>query len=590
VARSTLPRIPLDKIGLRFLAYASKVELPAQGLSDLDDDSLQKLETDALAAFDEILSKDDPSDDDLAEAERLAGIVTDVREELGGRKEAVDGRRNRLNALKDKVSTPEGDDDDSGEDDSGEDDADDETPPPADGDVIEGDVVEDDKALVASGRPAGGARTRVRAADVGGGQTKPRPPANRKPIALTAAADVPDVRQGSEYDGVGAVADAVVRRVSEYPTTIMPGQQRVRMRNGIAVLKKDYEPELTAREVTDHQVLEAAANQKRLPGGSLVAAGGWCAPSETLYDLAEYEAADGLIDLPEINVRRGGIRFTPGPDFRSIYDGTGFSQTEAQAIAGETKPCYRVPCPPFSEVRAGVEGLCITSGILQNIAYPELTARVVRGALASHAHRISAKTIARMVTLSTDVTDMVVIGSGAAAPTLNTIELAVWDIKYRHRMAVNTTLEAVFPLWVYSAVRADLAKQGGKEQYNVTDAEIRAWFVARGIVPQFIYDWQDTGLGGATAAAAWPTTLSFLVYPAGTFVRGMGDVISLDTIYDSAGLVENEFTGLFTEESLLVAKLGHESRMYTVPIRPDGWTNAGYGTPAAPGTHPASGV
>lgn len=587
MARSALPRIPLDKTGLRFLAYASKVEMPAQGLDTLDDESLQKLEADALAGFDEILAKDDPSDEDLAEAERLAGIVTDVRTELGGRKEAVDGRRNRLAALKDQVEGPEGEGD---PDPAGSDNPDEESPQPV-GEVIDGEIVEEpEPALVAAGsRPAGGARTRVRAADVGGGQAKPLPPA-RKPIALTAAADVPDVRQGSEYDSIDSVADAVVRRVSEYPTTIMPGQQRVRMRNGIAVLKKDYEPELTAREVTDHKVLERAADQKRLFGGSLVAAGGWCAPSETLYDLAELEAADALVDLPEINVRRGGIRFTPGPDFRAIYDGTGFSQTEAQAIAGTAKPCYRVPCPPFTEERAGVEGLCITSGILQNIAYPELTARVVRGALAAHAHRISAKTIARMVALSTAVPALTVIGSGAAAPVLNAIELAVEDIKYRHRMARGTILETVFPAWVFGAVRADLAKQGGKEQYQVTDAEIRAWFVSRLIVPQFVYDWQDTGLGGAVAAAAWPTALSFLVYPAGTFVRGMGDVISLDTIYDSAGLVQNEFTGLFTEESLLVAKLGHDSRVYTVPIRPDGWTNAGYASPAAPAAQPATGV
>jgi hypothetical protein len=56
-------------------------------------------------------------------------------------------------------------------------------------------------------------------------------------------------------------------------------------------------------------------------------------------------------------------------------------------------------------------------------------------------------------------------------------------------------------------------------------------------------------------------------------------VINLDTIYDSAGLVQNQFTALFTEEALLVAKLGHESRQYTVPVCADGTTAAGVDVP-----------
>jgi hypothetical protein len=51
------------------------------------------------------------------------------------------------------------------------------------------------------------------------------------------------------------------------------------MRHGIATIRKDYPTDLIARSVTDDQVLERAADQHRLPGGSLVAAGGWCAPS-----------------------------------------------------------------------------------------------------------------------------------------------------------------------------------------------------------------------------------------------------------------------------------------------------------------------
>lgn len=584
--RSTLPRIPTDRVGARFTVFAKdaaadepvKLEAPAEGIDSLEDEALDEFEKQAATAFQEIAAKEFPTDADVEEAERLAGLVTDARAEQGAREEARAERRAKLSGLGEQLAAPDEDDADEDEDGDADEDVDTSNVPDDASELDDADAK--DPALVASGRPAGGARTRAR--DLAPRQKKPTPPA-RRPMSLVAAADAPEMKPGQSFSGLMDVAEAVGKRASEYPTTSYPGEQRVRMRNGIAVLRKDYEPGLVAKAVTDSQVIDYAIDQKRLPGGNLVAAGGWCAPSETLYDLAEYEGADALVDMPEINVARGGIRFTPGPDFRSIFDGTGFSQTEAQAIAGQTKPCYKVACPPFTEERAGVEGLCITAGILQNKAYPELTARVVRGALAAHAHRISAKSVARMVALSTAVPTLVNPGGGAAAPILNAIELAVEDVKYRHRMTRPTVLEAVFPAWVLAVIRADLAwRLGVDNPFDVTDEQIRAWFRLRKIAPQFVYDWQDAGLGQAAAAVRWPATVSFLVYPAGTFVRGMGDVISLDTVYDSAGLVENEFTGLFTEESLLVAKTGHDSRVYTTPIAANGFANAGGAVLVAP--------
>jgi hypothetical protein len=163
---------------------------------------------------------------------------------------------------------------------------------------------------------------------------------------------------------------------------------------------------------------------------------------------------------------------------------------------------------------------------------------------------------------------------------LNAIELSVEDIKYKHRIARGATLEAVFPAWSLGLIRADLAFRLGVDNYlSIPDATIRGWFTDRHIAPQFVYDWQDTAIGATAEATAWPANLSFLVYPSGTWVRGMGDVISLDSVYDSAGLAVNDFIGLFTEESLLVAKLGHESRQYTVPVCADGTTAAGVDVP-----------
>jgi hypothetical protein len=588
VKRSTLPRyaptVRRDLVAVRFLVFTEQIELPAQGVGDLSDEELRDLEAKAVSAFDAIRNKEDLSDEDVAEAERLSEIVTTVRTELGSRDEAVTSRRNRVQALGNDIDAAGQDDDEEGEPAGAADEGGDAGAPAAGDPLGEGDEEDKPEAVAADARKRGGAKTAarelggLRAKDVAKTSKRPLPPASR-PVTITAAADVPNMANGETFGGLVEVAEAVGRRVSDYPTEIFEGQERVVMKHGVARIRKDFDPKLIARQVTDDHVLEYAANQARLPEGSLVAAGGWCAPSETLYDLAEVEAADALLDLPEINVVRGGIRFTPGPTFSDIFTAVGFSQTEAEAIAGTTKTCYNVPCPPFSEVRADVQGVCITSGILQDRAYPELTARVVRGALAAHAHKISAKSVAKIIAGSTAVPTLTAQG-GAAAPILNAIELAVEDVKYKHRIARGATMEAVFPAWVVGLIRADLAfRLGVADMMSVTDAQIRQWFTDRRIVPQFIYDWQDTAIGAATAATRWPANLSFLVYPAGTWVRGTGDVINLDTIYDSAGLVQNQFTALFTEEALLVAKLGHESRQYTVPVCADGTTAAGVDVP-----------
>ncbi|MFC6881538.1 MULTISPECIES: major capsid protein [Actinomadura] len=71
-------------------------------------------------------------------------------------------------------------------------------------------------------------------------------------------------------------------------------------------------------------MIERAASERRLPGGSLVAAANcmWCAESAVLYDMCETASRDGLVDLPTMIARRGGIKWPVRPTFKQIYDGT----------------------------------------------------------------------------------------------------------------------------------------------------------------------------------------------------------------------------------------------------------------------------
>ncbi len=109
---------------------------------------------------------------------------------------------------------------------------------------------------------------------------------------------------------------------------------------------------------------------------------------------------------------------------------------------------------------------------------------------------------------------------------------------------------------------ADLSRRNGGDYYASSaarDSEIISWFTTRGARPQFVYDWQDAFAptdvvgatpnppGSATPMFAFPAGVKFLVYPTGTWVRAVNDVITLNAIYDSTKLATNQNTQLFTE-------------------------------------------
>lgn len=411
------------------------------------------------------------------------------------------------------------------------------------------------------------------------------------PKARMTVADVPGFAADSDAT-FEDLAVALDRRLQGFNSGAYAAAARagraMSERHSLAVVRKAFDERATVGSPESADAAMAfAVNEKNLPGGSLVAAGGWCAPSETVYDLLEDESRDGLISLPEINVTRGGIKFTKGPKFADLYAAPSFNFTEEEAKAGKylpdaanqgankvgAKPVYNVPCTDFEEVRLSAAGIHIQAGLLQQRGYPELVARTIRGALVAHEHKMSERIIASMETQSTAVS-MDAGQIGAASPILTAIELQVEHYRYAQRLSRSTTLEAVFPYWVHGAIRTDLSRREGVDLIDVPDSRIDAWFRSRGVNAQFVYDWQGI-TGDASAFKAWPGSIKFLLYSAGTFVKGSQDVITLDTVYDSVLLGQNDYTALFTEEGYLVAKRGHDARVVTVPLNPNGGTGTG---------------
>ena len=161
--------------------------------------------------------------------------------------------------------------------------------------------------------------------------------------------------------------------------------------------------------------------------------------------------------------------------------------------------------------------------------------------------------------------------------------MAIVDIKYRLRLQQSATLEVIMPFWILAQMRADWIRRnavgGWSDAVMVADSMISEGFARRGARVQYVYDWQDafatcaaTGLGSDTPISALPSSLQFIVYPAGTWVRAVSDVITLNSVYDSTKLATNQVTHLFTETGWAMIRMCPLSRVYTVNICANGST------------------
>ena len=594
------------------------LEIP-ENLSDLSAADLGDLRSKAVDAFQTLYAGGEFTDEDLATLGTLTEGIEVLSAEISAREQAAAERAAKAAEMAAKVGADKSADDSKpapADDDSDSDSDSDSDDAPADGDSD--DTPAEKKADAAEDKAEAQAEKKAKAAAAEVEPEAVTAAAPRGPIklsgirrhvhtpapAITEETSVEDTAKArltvADVPGFAADSDAsfedlavaLDRRLQGFNSGAYAAAARagraMSERHSLAVVRKHFDERATVSSPESADAAMAfAVNEKNLPGGSLVAAGGWCAPSETVYDLLEDESRDGLISLPEINVTRGGIKFTKGPKFADLYAAPSFNFTEEEAKAGKyaptsatdptnkvgAKPVYNVPCTEFEEVRLSAAGLHVQANLLQQRGYPELVARTIRGALVAHEHKMSERIIASMERQSTAVS-MDAGQIGAAAPILTAIELQVEHYRYAQRLSRSTTLEAVFPYWVHGAIRTDLSRRQGVDLTDVNDARIDAWFKARGVNPQFVYDWQAL-TGDASAFKVWGSSLKFLLYSAGTFVKGGQDVITLDTVYDSVLLGQNDYTALFTEEGYLVAKRGHDARVVTVPINPNGGTGTG---------------
>lgn len=419
------------------------------------------------------------------------------------------------------------------------------------------------------------------------------PQETKSDLVITAAAPRYGLPTGARFDTLDTLVDAFQNHSKAQVVTAGVPQFLT-----VGTVQNDFEHVIDGQS-TSLRDFEYMAKQLRSEdkAEALVAGGGWCSPSEIRYDFFNIACEDGMVDLPTFGVKRGGINHPVSPSLADVFTGSFTNATnpwlwtEADDIAAVTgtvpsKPCVRVTCPSFTEVRLECYGICLTAGNLTDSAYPEATRNHLSLLMSAHYHAMNQRYIQRMVALSTAAIVMPSgTGGGSLAADLpDAVALAANDVRTRFGLCEDDVLEVVLPRWAKDAIRGDLSRRNGDQNYlTMSDADINALFTVRRTRVQWVADWQVRGAGfpgTATALTAWPVTVDFLIFPAGTFVRGNGMSLDLGVVRDSVLNADNDHTAAWTEECHLIARYGHESRLYRVPVWVGGQTGGTFSATA----------
>jgi hypothetical protein len=339
----------------------------------------------------------------------------------------------------------------------------------------------------------------------------------------------------------------------------------------VATIEKQIDSVFDLRGKNDFQIANTLDELAATPyAEAITASGGWCAPSETLYDLYETICANPqLFSLPTFRAERGGVRwpvFEP-IDFTDVVD---WIWTEADDIAATgTKPCIPVPCPVFTECRLAAHGVCVTIGNFQDRGYPEQVRWFLNRVFYLHDRAESLRKLDAVIADADAAT--IAATFGAASAVVAALLLQVQGYRDRNGLCQGAMVEAVAPAFLKEAIRADIARQdfGGVGNAGlVSDATIRSWFAESGVSIRFIDFWQALTTA-APGPLTWPTSAQILYYTPGSYVQFDGGTLDLGVTRDSVLNSTNDFN-IFTEDFYCIGRRGPRGVLVTIPICPSG--------------------
>lgn len=409
------------------------------------------------------------------------------------------------------------------------------------------------------------------------------------PVAITAGADIPGYTAGSEIKDMYEVAVAMEKRLhSLRRVNGGDGEQHI-----VASLTTSYPEErvLTTDAESNMAKIQAVAGPE-----ALVASGGHAAPFEVKYDIYSIGSTNvrPVRDaLPRFQADRGGIRFITPPSLalgfsnstsdstsRLSYNNAVGQWTAATDLTPSTnsKTSLTVTSSFENTVATYAMTLQIKFGNLMTRAYPELIARHNEIALVQHAREAEQALVSRIAAESTAVTTSSVLGFGR--DFLLQVRRASVGYRQRHRLAPETQLQCVVPVWFYDAMAADLTlSMPGDGTLDVSKAEIDGYLshINVTVVPYMDSDTASntliTGQAGSAALNPFPNSLVWYLFAEGTFVFLDGGTLDLGIVRDSTLVGTNDYL-MFLETFENVAKVGIESLAITSTINVNGSASA----------------
>lgn len=600
-------------------------------ITAVDDAELQTLEDALMAEFDALV---DAKSNDIPAMERIASDVEAVRAEADRRiTEAAEAETKRAELASRIHAQADDDGDDDGDD--GDDPGDgDPAADGGDGDAAPAKGKEKESVTASAAKPA---RKPVSAGATARRTTRPSAPDTTPRVVITAAADLPGVATGAAID-----LTQVAESMHDKARAMSNGGARAPIaRFTLPYAKEDIVNPRTSKD-GGAEILDRVANQSNLVMPSLTAAGGWCTPSQNLYDLLALDGATGLLDLPSMGIERGGVNV---PSYIGIdaADGALWSWSEGQdadvsvaiadldvvggvgtmnttgahqlvvgdmvevttgnplangpwTVTGVTdadtatlampgvpdlanlvgnflrqKGCFTIPCPTWTDVRLGAYGFCVKHGNLSERAMPELTRRYIALVINAHQHRLSSINLSKIrLQHSAAPVTVTAVGSDSYGELMSAVELSVVDYRSQHKISDRVIIEILLPSWTQEVLRSNLAMRAGVDLLAVGDAQINAHLAARNVRAQFLEDYQPMWNGAPRQL--WPTSMEFVIYPAGNFVEGNGGTLDLGVTRDSRLNATNDFTAAWTEDFRLLARRGPLARRVTATLSTDGVT------------------
>lgn len=426
-----------------------------------------------------------------AARQTIAGEQT-KRTELAARQSAAaaafaDDDTTDADAERDPLAEPQGVEQDAEQDDQDADAAADAEQDDADADADTANG-ETDGTVTASGRKPARRKLGGMTAQQAGSRTPKA--AGRIKATTRVQGGIPGFEAGAQLDRAG-LAQAFAERFNTLKGTRDAGRFHV------ARVEYAY-PESRRLSATDWTTNTARIEAASGPD-AIVAAGGLCAPLETLYDIQTIGVTRRPIRdaLTRFGVDRGGIQYRQPFDALTMNSGLGvwtLADDEAVGVVEEpdvpdpSKSCFIVDCPGVEEATIYSTYLCME--------FPNITARfdrewvdaTTRAADVAWARFAENQLLARLLAGSKHVHAGAAVS--ATRDMLVNLDKTIAYYRNRHRLDDMVPLRLILPRWVKELWRADLTRgfAGELEALAVADATIESWFRARGVNITFHLD------------------------------------------------------------------------------------------------------